>query len=53
MFDLDIRVFNSIYYQCNQLGSLFGFGAFEGLVMYGSLILLAVIKVSEAKKVKK
>lgn len=55
MFNLDIRLFNYIYNNCKSLGSTFGFGAFEGLVMYSSLILLAIVKVREGnnKKAKK
>jgi integral membrane sensor domain MASE1 len=55
MFNLDLRLFNIIYTHCKVLGSAFGFGAFEGAVIYCSIILLAIIKVKEskAKKVKK
>lgn len=51
MFDLDIRLFNYIYTNCKQLGSAFGFGAFEGFVLYSSTILM-IITTAISKKVK-
>lgn len=53
MFNLDLKVFYYLYDNCRVLGSAFGFGAFEGFVMYASVITLAIVKVNEAKKVKK
>ncbi|GEP65185.1 hypothetical protein CBE01nite_29530 [Clostridium beijerinckii] len=53
MFDLDLKVFYFFYSHCKVLGSIFGFGAFEGAIMYISVIALAIVKVNEAKKVKK
>lgn len=55
MFDLDIRLFNIIYHQCKILGSIFSMGAFEGFIMYVSVVALGIVKVQEArhKKVKK
>lgn len=50
MLDFDIRIFNIIYEQCKSLGSVFYMGAFEGFVMYASLIALAITKVGEKKK---
>ena len=44
MFDLDIQLFNFIYSSCKSLGNTFGYGAFEGLVMYAGLITLGIIK---------
>lgn len=51
MFDLDIRLFNYIYTNCKSLGQAFGFGAFEGFVLYSSTILMA-ITTAISKKVK-
>lgn len=53
MFDLDIALFKFIYRNCRHLGGIFGFGAFEGFVMYSSSILLAIVKAYEVKKVKR
>ena len=53
MFNLDFRLFNAIYEHCYRLGSSFGYGAFEGLVLYASVISLAVITVASNKKVEK
>lgn len=50
MFNLDIRIFNLIYQQCKSLGDAFYMGAFEGFIMYSSLIALAIVKVGEKKK---
>ena len=50
MFDFDIRIFNFFYQQCKSLGNVFCMGAFEGFVMYTSLITLAIVKVGEKKK---
>lgn len=49
MFDLDLRLFYFIYNQCRSLGSAFGFGAFEGFIMYLSIIMLAVSEVMNKK----
>ncbi len=51
MFDLDIRLFNYIYSNCKVLGNAFGFGAFEGFVLYSSTILM-VITTTLSKKAK-
>jgi uncharacterized membrane protein YjgN (DUF898 family) len=54
MFDLDIRVFNYVYSNCRQIGTIFGYGAFEGFIMYSSLISIGLLKLLEAaKKLKK
>lgn len=50
MFDFDIRIFNVVYEQCKSLGQVFCMGAFEGFVMYSSLLVLAIVKVGEKKK---
>ena len=44
MFNLDIQLFNFIYSSCKSLGNTFGYGAFEGLVMYTGIIMLGIIK---------
>lgn len=44
MFNLDIQLLNFIYSSCKSLGNTFGYGAFEGLVMYAGLITLGIIK---------
>ncbi|WP_204226510.1 hypothetical protein [Clostridium botulinum] len=49
MFDLDIRLFNCIYTNCKALGSAFGFGAFEGFVLYGGTILMVITEVMSKK----
>lgn len=54
MFSLDMRVFNYIYSNCRQIGNVFGYGAFEGFIMYSSLISIGLLKILEtAKKLKK
>lgn len=49
MFNLDIKLFSFLYSYCKSLGNIFGYGAFEGLVMYAGVILLGVIKATEKK----
>lgn len=51
MFDLDIRLFNYIYTNCKSLGQAFGFGAFEGFILYTGTILM-VITTAISKKEK-
>lgn len=55
MFNLDLQLFNFIYSNCKHLGGAFGYGAFEGFVLYGSVIALAIVKVTDinSKKVNK
>lgn len=53
MLNSDIRVFNYVYNNCRQMGNIFGFGAFEGFIMYGSLLSLGLVRFFETKKVKK
>ncbi|MCE5221648.1 MAG: hypothetical protein LLF98_10400 [Clostridium sp.] len=53
MFDLDIKLFSLLYSCCKSLGNIFGFGAFEGMIMYSSVILLGITEVTNSKKVKK
>lgn len=54
MFNLDIQLFNYLYNSCRLLGNAFNMGIFEGFVLYGSVMALAVVKVtdSNSKKVK-
>ncbi|MCI1478203.1 MAG: hypothetical protein LKH93_19755 [Clostridium beijerinckii] len=54
MFNLDIQLFNYLYNSCRLLGNAFNMGAFEGFVLYGSVMVLAVVKVTDSnfKKVK-
>ncbi len=49
MFDLDIRLFNCIYTNCKALGSAFGFGAFEGCILYTGTILMVITTVLNKK----
>lgn len=49
MFDLDLRLFNCIYTSCKSLGQEFGFGAFEGFVLYSSTILMVITEVMSKK----
>lgn len=53
MFNLDIRAFNYIYSSCHQIGNIFGYGTFEGFIMYGSLISLGILKFLETPKKEK
>lgn len=55
MFNLDLQIFNFIYSNCKHLGGAFGYGAFEGFVLYGSITALAIVKVRDinSKKVHK
>lgn len=50
MFDLDLRVFTFCYNQCRNLGKSFGFGAFEGMVLYVGIILLPITSAMDKKK---
>lgn len=49
MFSLDFRLFNVIYEHCYKLGSSFGYGAFEGLVLYASVIMLGITTITNKK----
>ncbi len=54
MFSLDMKVFNYIYSNCRQIGNIFGYGAFEGFIMYSGLISIGLLKLLEtARKLKK
>lgn len=56
MFRLDSIVFTLLYNQCRNLGNSLGFGAFEGAVIYFSILTLAVFKglnINNTKKVVK
>lgn len=50
LFRTDVRIFNLVYEQCKCLGQVFCLGAFEGFVMYASIVALAIVKVGEHKK---
>ncbi|NOW07242.1 hypothetical protein [Clostridium beijerinckii] len=54
MFNLDVQLFNYLYSSCKLLGNAFYMGAFEGFVLYSSVMVLAIVKVtdSNSKKVK-
>ncbi|WP_297519500.1 hypothetical protein [uncultured Clostridium sp.] len=41
-------IINIIYEECNSLGSSFGFGAFEGGVIYFSVFSLIIFKFIDA-----
>ncbi|MGL5067059.1 MAG: hypothetical protein ACRC6T_04410 [Sarcina sp.] len=43
-------IVNMIYEECNSLGSSFGFGAFEGGVIYFSVFSLIIFKCIDATK---
>lgn len=53
MFNLDLQFFNFIYSNCKHLGGAFGYGTFEGLVLYSSVIALAIVKVTDINNSKK
>lgn len=56
MFKLDSFVLTLLYNQCKTIGTSIGFGAFEGFVVYFSIVTLAVLKGTSninIKKVKK
>ncbi|WP_205448236.1 hypothetical protein [Clostridium botulinum] len=52
MFDLDIRLFSCIYTNCKALGNVFGFGAFEGFVIYSGIILIVITEVMSKRSKK-
>ncbi|MBD7909723.1 MULTISPECIES: hypothetical protein [Clostridium] len=45
MFRLDLLVYNFIFNNCQALGNVFGFGAFEGFIIYAGVITVAVMKI--------
>lgn len=52
-FYLDIEIAKVAYNSCQRLGQVFGYGAFEGMVMYMSVITLGIfegIRTSKRKK---
>lgn len=53
MFSLDLILFNLIYNKCLALGLIFGYGAFEGAVIYVGIIMAGITSVNNAKKVQK
>lgn len=53
MLDEDfLKLFYLLFNQCRIVGRLFGFGAFEGLVLYAGIIVLGITEASK-QKVKK
>lgn len=53
MFDLDILLFNYLYGLCKAFGGVFSLGAFEGFIMYSSILAWGTSIVINAKKVQK
>ncbi|MDS0525443.1 hypothetical protein NNC19_07115 [Clostridium sp. SHJSY1] len=45
MFKYDLVVINWIYNNCKMLGNVFGYGAFEGFIIYTGIIIVAVTSV--------
>lgn len=45
-----MEIFDAIYMACEKLGSAFGFGAFEGGVIYLSAFSLIVLKGYDSMK---
>ena len=43
-------ILNNIYSECHSLGSAFGFGAFEGGVIYASIFSIIIFKGVDAIK---
>lgn len=52
MFKLDISLFDFLYKYCKSLGNAFGYGAFEGLVLYSTVILLGITATLDKRKQK-
>lgn len=42
-------MFSLIYEQCYILGHAIGFGAFEGLILYASVIMLGITTITNKK----
>lgn len=45
-----MEIFNIIYIECEKLGNTFGFGAFEGGVIYFAVFSILLIKVIDSIK---
>ena len=50
MFDLDIAIFEFIYNSCMRLGRAFGYGAFEGFIIYFIIVAGSTIAVIEKRR---
>lgn len=46
-------MFDIIYNACKTLGSIFGFGAFEGFIIYAGIVSYGVLRATEGNKAKK
>ncbi|HFD2054535.1 TPA: hypothetical protein ACF2DR_001711 [Clostridium perfringens] len=46
-------MFDIIYNSCKALGSTFGFGSFEGFIIYAGIVSYGVLRVTEGNKGKK
>ncbi|MDK0531121.1 hypothetical protein P6P36_01870 [Clostridium perfringens] len=46
-------MFDIIYNSCKTLGSVFGFGALEGFIIYGGIVVYGVLKSTGSNKDKK
>ncbi|WP_416188157.1 hypothetical protein [Clostridium perfringens] len=46
-------MFDIIYNSCKTLGSVFGFGALEGFIIYGGIVVYGVLRATEGNKDKK
>lgn len=49
MFNLDFIIFSLIYKQCLKLGLAFGYGAFEGFILYAGVIVGGILTVTKDK----
>lgn len=49
MFNLDLEIIRFLYLKCKSAGEIFGFGAFEGAVIYAGMITLAFLQGSKKK----
>lgn len=52
MFNLDIILFDFLYKHCRSLGNAFGYGSFEGLVLYSTVVLLGITATLDKRKKK-
>lgn len=46
-------MFDIIYNSCKTLGSVFGFGALEGFIIYSGIIVYGILRATEGNKDKK
>ena len=52
MLNLDVVTFGYIYNNCRQIGGIFGFGAFEGFIIYSSLFSLGIVRFLDFKNIR-